>query len=444
MWTQCQVEGESLTITTTRTEHVSAINDHIQQRRLDSGELDTGTLSPVADSWLMVGDIVATRRNERRLRTSIGEPVRNRERWTVTATDTTEQGDVTVTRLDGHGTITLPAHYAHNFVQLAYATTEPGAQGDTSGMSITLATNATTRRGLYMAMIRGQRENLALVVTNTDDPAEARSVLEAVMFSDRADIPATVQRRTLAANVPTTPHPQRRVEVPEWYDEVRADAEENRRVAQQRLDDRNAERVAAQERLAAARLELLAVQKAHAPFAEQVAAARSILNEAQSELHSAELDLRRAGRLHRRSARHDVEAATDVLAVATERLTRVEELAAPTRSRVDDLHNIIDGHRQFDPARRILDRWDDLEGVTHQANDLCHALDQWKAWADGRNLYNTALAEVVATFHDHHDRPGISQLSQPLTQWAQKRGLEIQPPTPPTPPTPSIGIEIDF
>ena len=152
LWQQCRSEGESLSIITTRTEHVNAINDHIQQRRLDTGELDQSTLAQVDDSWVMVGDVVATRRNERRLRTTVGEPVRNRERWTVTATDTVEEGDVTVTRLDGHGTITLPRDYVRQHMQLAYATTEPGAQGDTSQRSLTLATNATTRRGLYMAM----------------------------------------------------------------------------------------------------------------------------------------------------------------------------------------------------------------------------------------------------------------------------------------------------
>ena len=231
-----------MSIITTRTEHVNAINDHIQQRRLDTGELDPATLAQVDDAWVMVGDVVATRRNERRLRTTVGEPVRNRERWTVTATDTVEEGDVTVTRLDGHGTITLPRDYVRQHLQLAYATTEPGAQGDTSERSLTLATNATTRRGLYMAMTRGQRENLALVVTNTHDLAEARAVLEAVLFSDRADIPATVQRRNLAAAVPASV-PQRRVRIPDWFDQIRDEAEEGRRVAQQRLDERNAERV---------------------------------------------------------------------------------------------------------------------------------------------------------------------------------------------------------
>ncbi len=213
----------------------------------------------------MVGDVVATRRTDRRLRTSVGEPVRNRERWTVSATDSIEEGDVTVTRLNGHGTITLPRDYVRQHVQLAYATTEPGAQGDTSTCSVTLATTATTRRGLYMAMTRGERENLALVVTQSHDLAEARSVLEGVLIADRADIPAVVQRRTLAATVPASV-PQRRVQVPEWFDQVRADAEESRRVAQQRLDERNTERAAAREQVALARRELPAAEGAHEPL----------------------------------------------------------------------------------------------------------------------------------------------------------------------------------
>ena len=48
LWLQCRSEGESLSIITTRTEHVNVINDHIQQRRLDTGELDQATLAQVA------------------------------------------------------------------------------------------------------------------------------------------------------------------------------------------------------------------------------------------------------------------------------------------------------------------------------------------------------------------------------------------------------------
>jgi hypothetical protein len=193
-----------------------------------------------------------------------------------------------------------------------------------------------------------------------------------------------------------------------------------------------------------ARQELPAAQEAHAPFAAQVATAERIVHQAQSELRKAQDELRRAGRVHRRSARRDVETAGDVLAVATDRLNRAEELAAPTRRRVNQLHNLIDDHRRMDSTRRMFDQFNDLEGVAHHAGRLCHALDQWKHWANGRNLDNAALVEVAAAFADHDDRPGINQLAAPLTQWAQRRGLELQPPTRSTPTRLSMGIEIDF
>ena len=180
------------------------------------------------------------------------------------------------------------------------------------------------------------------------------------------------------------------------------------------------------------------------PFAEQVATAERIVNQAQSEVRKAQDELRRAGRVHRRSARRDVETAGDVLAFASDRLNRAEELATPTRRRVNELHNLIDDHRRMDSTRRMFDQFNDLEGVAHAAGRLCRALDQWKHWANGRNVSDNVLVEIAATLGDHDDRPGISQLAAPLAQWAQRRGLELQPATPPTPTRSSIGIEIDF
>ena len=90
--------------------------------------------SPAANT--LVGDVVATRRNDRTLITSAGEPVRNRETWTVTAIGT--DGSLTVTREQGHGTVTLPADYAHDHVRLGYAATEHGYQSDTVDHSLSL------------------------------------------------------------------------------------------------------------------------------------------------------------------------------------------------------------------------------------------------------------------------------------------------------------------
>jgi len=105
---------------------------------------------------------------------------------------------------------------------------------------------------------------------------------------------------------------------------------------------------------------------------------------------------------------------------------------------------VIDDHHRMDSTRRMFDQFNDLDSVAHDAGRLCHALDQWKHWANGRTVSNTVLVEIAATLGDHDDRPGISQLATPLAQWVQRRGLELQPPTPPTPNRSSMGIEIDF
>jgi conjugative relaxase-like TrwC/TraI family protein len=437
-WTRCRDDGESISITTTRNEHVHAINHHIQQRRIEAGELDQDTLTSMDDDWAMVGEIVATRRNDRRLRTTTGEPIRNRERWTVT--DTNEHGEITVTRMDGHGTITLPADYVRQHLQLAYATTEHGAQGETADRSITLATNATTGRGLYVGMTRGRDENLALVVTDTPDISEAIGILEAAIAIDRADIPATTHRRALAAAVPR-PSPRPRVEIPDWFGSVRGDAEEKRRVAQNAVDDRNAERAAERRRVADASSELPVVEAAHAPFKEKVVAAKHVVSEARSHVRNAEYELRQSGRVHRRSARRDVEAATDVLAAANDRLARAEELAAPTRAPLDDLRKINNDHRQFDSARRIFDEWNNLDGAADRSNELCQALDQWKDWADGHKISKAALVEIAFTLEDHQDQPGSGQLGESLSRWANAQGIEVQRPMPPSPSL-DMGIEL--
>ena len=347
---------------------------------------------------------------------------------------------MTLTRLDGHGTITLPADYVRQHVQLAYATTEHGAQGETADRSITLATTVTTGRGLYVGMTRGRNENLALVVTDTLELAEAIGILEAAIAIDRADIPATTHRRTLAAAVPrTTPRP--RVQIPGWFDELRATAQERRRVAHQEFDARNAERAAEETRAAGARRDLPAAEAAHAPFEKIVKAGERVVNEARSELWSAEYELRTSGRAHRRSARRRVEPARDVLAVAEDRLARLEELAEPTRRPLADLRQIIDDRNRFDSTRRILDEWDDLDGVADRANELCQALDRWKEWAGGRDVSPAELVEIASALHDHQDLPGTSPLGESLSRWADAHGVELQRSKPPLP---SIEMGIDL
>jgi len=196
-WIECRDHGQSLAITTTRNEHVDLINDRIQTERWERGELDRSRRADTADGiggW--VGDLIATRRNDRTLITSAGQFVRNRDQWIVTAID--GHGDITAARIDGGGIVVLPAEYARDHVRLGYAATEPGNQSDTQDRSITLATGSTTGRGLYVGMTRGRQANHVLVVTDANDLGAARDLLERVIACDRADVPAVTRRAELA------------------------------------------------------------------------------------------------------------------------------------------------------------------------------------------------------------------------------------------------------
>ena len=97
-----------------------------------------------------------TRRNDRRLTPAAVRPVRNREQW-LRHGDPHRRQRSTVERVDGRGTVTLPADYVVTHVRLGYAATEHGHQGDTVDVGIALASRATTHRGLYVATTRGRR-----------------------------------------------------------------------------------------------------------------------------------------------------------------------------------------------------------------------------------------------------------------------------------------------
>jgi hypothetical protein len=196
-WIAHHQRGETVALVASTNDHVDAINLAVQAARLSAGHLDPDTAAEIAGGdHVHVGDVVATRHNDRTLITSAGEPVCNRETWTVTAIGT--DGLLTVTRERGHGTVTLPVDYAHEHVRLGHAATEHGYQSDTVDHAIALASPATTRRGLYVAATRGRDENVLCIITDSDEVTEARDVLEGILALDRADIPAVAQRRALA------------------------------------------------------------------------------------------------------------------------------------------------------------------------------------------------------------------------------------------------------
>ena len=111
-----------------------------------------------------------TRENQRRIRTTDGNWVRNGDTWQVTATHA--DGSLTVTTSTTRtaperpvSAIRLEPDYVAQHVQLGYAVTAHRAQGATVDTCHVVATPAMTREAFYVAMTRGRHENRTYVST---------------------------------------------------------------------------------------------------------------------------------------------------------------------------------------------------------------------------------------------------------------------------------------
>lgn len=111
------------------------------------------------------GDTIVTRRNQRRLRTG-RRWVKNGDLWKVV--DAHDDGSLTAKRATGRGgMIRLPAGYAANYVELAYAVTAYRAQGSTVETAhAIIASPSMSREALYVAMTRGRADNHVYVGTD--------------------------------------------------------------------------------------------------------------------------------------------------------------------------------------------------------------------------------------------------------------------------------------
>lgn len=190
--------GRRVAITASTAETARQVNREIQRRLHGAGGDRTGVA--LADgTHAVAGDRIATRRNDAALVTDAGRAVRNRHSWTVTATGA--DGSLTVT--DGHrGTVTLPAGYVAQHVELGWAVTGYGSQGETVDVGIAVLEQGTSRNQAYVAMTRGRHGNLALLpdptgvadaadllATMCQAPSRQRSALAtAAELHDRAGV----------------------------------------------------------------------------------------------------------------------------------------------------------------------------------------------------------------------------------------------------------------
>lgn len=168
-----------------------------------------GPSAPLLDGCAAhVGNVVITRRNDRRLGVSGTDWVKNGDRWTVEAVRA--DGGLAVRHLASRLHATLPADYVAAHVELGYASTVHTAQGITTDVVHGIVTGTEDRQLLYTMLTRGRAENHAHIVliadethtlpSPTDDRAlTATEMLEGILARDGAAVSATTTQATGAS-----------------------------------------------------------------------------------------------------------------------------------------------------------------------------------------------------------------------------------------------------
>ncbi|MGP8206202.1 MAG: hypothetical protein ACLQVK_09125 [Acidimicrobiales bacterium] len=149
---------------------VAELNRLARSARVAAGQVAELGLALSDGSVAGVGDVVVARHNDRHLRMTDGEWVRNRDRFVVTATH--QDGAMTVRAMDGDGEVVLPAGYVAEHVELGFAGTVFSAQGRTLATAHALVGLGMSREALYVATT-WPREANRLYVDVEPEPAGA-------------------------------------------------------------------------------------------------------------------------------------------------------------------------------------------------------------------------------------------------------------------------------
>jgi hypothetical protein len=163
----------------------TTLNAANQTRRHETGELSRGgpTTTTGAGELLSVGDRVSTRRNDPDL------GVANRDTWTITRVLV----DGGLELADRDRIRQVPSHYVDSSVELAYASTAYGAQGQTVDTAHVVVSDHSSAAATYDGMSRGRKHNVAHLVADT--VVDAHEQWTSAFARDRADLGPTHARR---------------------------------------------------------------------------------------------------------------------------------------------------------------------------------------------------------------------------------------------------------
>lgn len=203
--------GRSSILVTEAARSVFELNKRARAERILDGDTAASTEVQLVDgSHASEGDIVITRRNDRRLKPLRGGWVRNGDRWQVLRVGKDGSADVRRIAGGGHGTVTLPAAYVAEHVDLGYAVTAHRAQGITVDTSHVVVSGTTTRENLYVSMTRGRESNIAYVAL--DQPDESHSAPEPDEVTARTVLYGVLQH----SGVELSAHQMIRAERDQW------------------------------------------------------------------------------------------------------------------------------------------------------------------------------------------------------------------------------------
>lgn len=214
-WRTDLLAGKATVLVSDSNESVTALNTRARTDLILDGvvrgprevDLHDGTRAAT-------GDVVITRRNDRRLRAGRGW-VRNGDRWNVL--DVRNDGSITLQRAGAKwgATVIVLSDYVAEHIELGYAVTSHRAQGITTDTAHVLVDSAMTRENLYVAMTRGRDANIAYVAVDHPDAAHnvphpgeneaatGRSVLYGVLQHAGAELSAhetiTTEQETWAS-----------------------------------------------------------------------------------------------------------------------------------------------------------------------------------------------------------------------------------------------------
>jgi hypothetical protein len=377
-------------------EQVTALNGAIRDRLVAASHVDDSqAVVTDAGERLGVGDRVATRLNDRDL------GVANRQTWTITAIG--PDGALELAAPGGQ-IRSVPAAYVREHVELAYAVTVYGAQGQTTTTADFVLADHTSAAAAYVAMTRGRASNTAHLVA--DSIADARQAWELVFGRDRADLgPAHARQLALddidryGTQPHPPPHPQKSpLSVPpppagRRFEDVLADLQAAW-AEQADLADRHRQLTDARECLD----QVVAIRGHYDPLLTQLRQKQEAAHDRWVDAHTQAETLKEA------IARERAELREDLTSRWQANLPPLREAAATIRAGTGVLGQ---RHHQVRDARDTLTTWAEqwrtiLPDLPHDADQLAHAVNLGRLWLTNpavREAFDAKIDEQICRAH---------------------------------------------